>query len=604
MFALLNKIKVLFRPTSFVTTVMVLSTLPLVFVMYLTYSISEESLLASVKRNLRLIVRYKASAIDTYIYNTQLSAEVLALNPTIIDSAVKLNRSKLISSTEQQVINDSLQPLFNAFQRLMHYKNVYVISENKDIAFSKSIGEKQLSFEDISAPALTMAVERAKTLLETELYTLKNSSGQAGQNAIMAVPIASEGKVIGGLAFVLNNNEIYKIINKTDGANPSMEVIVGTLEDNGEVLLAAPLRFDKSKIKLSAANRDEAQTVKFLKEASQGKEQQVIFTDYRGKEVIAVTKYLPALRWGMIVKVDALEAFGSIINLRKEILWVGAITLSLLALLSYLLSKKLEHSQQLLIQQEKLASLGVLTAGVAHEINNPINFITSNISSLKTDVKDILKIVQSYEGVAQLDDLQKIKDFKNEIGFETTVKEIDLLLQGIEEGAQRTATIVKDLKTISRLHETDLKSVDLKEGINSTLALLSHTYKNNIEIIKDFGDVPPIECYPGKLNQVLMNILSNAIQAIPNIGIIHIKTSKVADHVEIRIKDNGSGISEKNKKNIFTPFFTTKDVGKGTGLGLSISYAIITDHQGKIGFQSEEGVGTEFIIHLPIKQKK
>lgn len=601
---LFGKIKYLFKPSSFTTIVMILSTLPLIFVMYLTYTISEKSLLAAVKNNLRLIVRYKASAIDTYIYSTQAAAEALALNPTVIESAMKLIASGTISPSEQQIIDENLLPVFNAFQSLIHYRQIYIISDQKSIAFTSSIADKKISYKEIAAPALFMAVERAKTLLETELYTLKDAGGQVGQNAILAVPIASQGKVVGVLAFELSNEEIYRIIHAADGASSSMEVIVGTWQEPGEILLATPLRFNKTQGKLLAENPDETKTVQYLKEALEGKEQQIVYTDYRGKKVIAVTKYLPALRWGMLVKVDVSEAFGSIIHLRTELFWLGGMTLALLTLLAYLLSKKLEHSQQLLIQQEKLASIGVLTAGVAHEINNPINFITSNISSLKRDVKDLLVVLKKYEGVTQLPELQEIETIKKEMEFEITVNETDTLLQGIEEGAKRTATIVKDLKTISRLHDTDLKAVDLTEGINSTLALLSHTYKNTIQIIKDYGDIPPIECYPGKLNQVLMNILSNAIQSIVDKGSIYIKTSRVADHVEIRIKDTGCGISEKNKQNIFTPFFTTKDVGKGTGLGLSISHAIIADHKGHLSFHSQEGQGTEFIIRLPMKQSR
>jgi signal transduction histidine kinase len=603
MHAFLHRIKGLFKPSSFITTVMVLSTLPLIFVMYLTYSISEKSLLSSIENNLQLIVSDKAAAIDTYIYHTQAAAEALALNPIIIDNVLKLTTTSPLSEGEKKAIDVALDPVFDSFQPLIHYKKIYIITDHQSFAFGDQLSDAALTQRE-TAQLLRVATERAKTVLESELYTLPDESGLVGQNAIMAVPVAFQGKVVAVLAFELDNEEIYKIIHATYGASASMEVIVGTWEAIGEILLAAPLRFNKSKAKLLMSDSNESRMVAYLKAAFQGKEQQAIFSDYRHKEVIAVTKYLPALRWGMMVKVDAAEAFTSILSLRREIVWVGTISLLSLALLAYLLSKKLEHSQQLLIQQEKLASIGVLTAGVAHEINNPINFITSNISSLKIDIQELLHIINQYGATTQPADIQRIHALKQEMEFDTTQHEIDTLLQGIEEGANRVAVIVKDLKTISRLHDTDLKRVDITEGINSTLVLLSHTYKNKIQIIKDFGPIPPIECYPGKINQVLMNLLSNAIQAIDGEGTIHIATAKQGEMVEIRIKDSGCGISEKNRKSIFLPFFTTKEVGKGTGLGLSITHAIIIDHKGKITFQSQEGEGTEFTVRLPIDQPR
>jgi len=259
-------------------------------------------------------------------------------------------------------------------------------------------------------------------------------------------------------------------------------------------------------------------------------------------------------------------------------------------------------------QQDKLASIGVLTAGIAHEINNPINFITGNIQALKNDFKDIIEILEAYFTLKEdmnEESFQKIlKDIeakKEIIDTPYTIQEIYNLLKGIEEGGQRTASIVKDLRTFSRLDESDMKKANIHEGIDSTLTLLGHNFKNNIEIIKEYHPIPKIECYPGKLNQVFMNILVNAAEAIRNKGIIWIKTEKVNDSIEIRIKDNGVGIPEENLKKIFEPFYTTKDVGKGTGLGLPISFSIISEHGGTIEVNSEVGVGTEFIISLPIK---
>ena len=255
-------------------------------------------------------------------------------------------------------------------------------------------------------------------------------------------------------------------------------------------------------------------------------------------------------------------------------------------------------------QNEKLASLGVLTAGVAHEINNPINFITSRISPLENDLQDILLVLNKYSELnfdeplnAQLEQINRLKE---EMDLTYTIDEIQRMIGGLKEGATRTAVIVKDLRNFSRLDEDMMKKANVEEGIDSTLTLLKHRSLNKIEFIKEYGHVPEIECYPGKLNQVFMNILSNAIDAIPDKGQIRIVTEQTNDQVIIRIKDSGTGIPDDIKSKIFEPFFTTKDVGYGTGLGLSISFGIVRDHGGEIEVKSDGVNGTEFIITVPI----
>jgi two-component system, NtrC family, sensor kinase len=268
----------------------------------------------------------------------------------------------------------------------------------------------------------------------------------------------------------------------------------------------------------------------------------------------------------------------------------------------------LREAQQQLVMAEKMASLGQLTAGVAHEINNPINFVSANIKPLKEDLADIVECINRYESVIQenkLEDLfSGVQQFKNKTDIAFSMKEIQDLLRGIEEGANRTSEIVKGLRNFSRLDQNVIKKANLNEGIESTLTLLHSTYKDKVEIQKDYGDIQEVECLPGQINQVLMNILSNAIQAISEKGEIFIKTRQEESTVTISIRDTGSGMSEETKQKIFDPFFTTKEVGKGTGLGLSISYGIIEKHQGKIEVNSVQGKGTEFIITLPVHQNK
>ena len=268
----------------------------------------------------------------------------------------------------------------------------------------------------------------------------------------------------------------------------------------------------------------------------------------------------------------------------------------------------LREAQQQLVMSEKMASLGQLTAGVAHEINNPINFVSANIKPLKEDLDDIMECINRYENIItknKLEDIfEEVRQYQEKIDIKFSMREVEDLLNGIEEGASRTAEIVKGLRNFSRLDQNVVKKTSINEGIESTLALLHSTYKDKVEVITEFGAIPEVECLPGQINQVLMNILSNAIQAIPGKGKIFINTSKVADMVVIIIRDTGSGMSDATRQKIFDPFFTTKDIGKGTGLGLSISYGIIKKHHGKIEVESTVKQGTAFIIKLPVNQDK
>jgi len=177
------------------------------------------------------------------------------------------------------------------------------------------------------------------------------------------------------------------------------------------------------------------------------------------------------------------------------------------------------------------------------------------------------------------------------------------LLTGIEDGARRTSEIVRGLRNFSRIDQNVFKKTNLNDCLESTLTLLHSSYKNRIEIVTKYGDIPEVDCFPGQINQVLMNILSNAIQSIPETGKIFISTRVTGDMVKISIKDTGGGMSEEVRKKIYDPFFTTKEVGKGTGLGLYISYGIIEKHNGKIEVFSNVGEGTEFVISIPITQQ-
>ncbi|MFK7951996.1 MAG: ATP-binding protein [Ekhidna sp.] len=269
----------------------------------------------------------------------------------------------------------------------------------------------------------------------------------------------------------------------------------------------------------------------------------------------------------------------------------------------------LKSAQSQLVHSEKMASLGQLTAGIAHEINNPINFISSGMVSLKMSIESLREIADEYSRMEDGDDpdevIESVKELKEEHEYEEIVDELDDLINDVNYGVTRTIEIVKGLRVFSRLDEEEAKNANINENVDATLTLLRNKTKDKIAITKHYDEsMNDIECYPGQLNQVFMNILNNAVQAMPEEkkdAEITIYTEEADNNVVIRIKDNGVGIPDEIKNRIWEPFFTTKEVGVGTGLGMSITYGIIEKHGGKIELSSEIGQGTEFAITLPKK---
>lgn len=271
--------------------------------------------------------------------------------------------------------------------------------------------------------------------------------------------------------------------------------------------------------------------------------------------------------------------------------------------------ESLKQTQSQLVQAEKMASLGQLTAGIAHEINNPINFISNSLKSLKMNIQDIQKVLKLYEqltpdNVAQ--NLSQLNHLKAELDYPILLEELESLPAQIEEGVQRTTTIVKGLHTFSRRDENMAQSIDIHENLDSTLMLLKPQIPKNFNIIREYSEeLPLVQCFSSKLNQVFMNIIINAIQAIKEKSQqedewISIQTSLHQEQVSIKIADSGPGISKDIQERLFEPFFTTKEIGKGTGLGLSISYGIIQEHKGSLSVESQKGKGTIFTIVLPL----
>ncbi len=264
-----------------------------------------------------------------------------------------------------------------------------------------------------------------------------------------------------------------------------------------------------------------------------------------------------------------------------------------------MVERKLIESQ--LVQNAKMAALGELVAGIAHELNNPLGFIYANLGNMKKFYAKILALLESYESLDLPEDAgATIKKTQEDTDYAYLKTRMSQLIERSAVGADRMKKIIQDLKTFSRLDQSEYAEADINEAIETTLGIMTNEYKNRIEIIKKFGEIPPVECFIAKLNQVFMNLLINACHAIEGNGEITIKTGIEDERVKIEISDTGKGIPDDVKDKIFDPFFTTKAVGVGTGLGLSISHGIIKQHNGEISVQSKEGEGTTFVIKIPL----
>ena len=266
------------------------------------------------------------------------------------------------------------------------------------------------------------------------------------------------------------------------------------------------------------------------------------------------------------------------------------------------INKELKEAQGKLVHSAKMTSLGQLVAGVAHELNNPIGFIYSNTVHLKEYSEKLFELVDAIEKNPSASHQKK-----DEIDYEFIKKDLPKLIKSCQDGAQRTRDIVLGLRNFSRLEEAQLKEIDIRESLDTTLDLLQGEIKNRIQIHRQYETVPKVNCYASQVNQVFMNILSNAVQAIQNQGQIWITvlpikaSSDQVGKVQVSIQDSGMGMDRETLEKIFEPFFTTKGVGQGTGLGLSISYGIIQNHGGEIQVRSQKGIGTEFVIIIPIQ---
>jgi signal transduction histidine kinase len=274
------------------------------------------------------------------------------------------------------------------------------------------------------------------------------------------------------------------------------------------------------------------------------------------------------------------------------------------------LNARLSMAQEQLMQSEKLASIGQLAAGVAHEINNPIGYVFSNFETLGTYIGRMLSMLQAYQqaeaSIGERAVLDGVRALREETDMDFLIEDIPLMMAESREGITRVRKIVQDLKDFSRVDANqEWQWADLHAGIDSTLNIVSNEVKYKADVVKQYGDIPEIECQPSHINQVIMNIVVNGAHAISGErGVITIRTGRDGEQVWIEIADTGAGIPKEIQSRIFDPFFTTKAIGSGTGLGLSLSYGIIQKHNGQIDVQSEPGEGTTFRIVLPIRQQE
>jgi len=249
-----------------------------------------------------------------------------------------------------------------------------------------------------------------------------------------------------------------------------------------------------------------------------------------------------------------------------------------------------------------MASIGQLAAGVAHEINNPIGYVNSNLGSLRLYINDLLALVDAYQQADGAEPQPQAQALREQIDFDFVREDLASLLDESAQGLERVKQIIKDLKDFSHTDSGDWVYSNLQQGLDSTLNVVWNELKYKAEVVKEYQPLPEAQCMPSQLNQVFMNLLVNAAHAIENRGVITIRTGCDTQRVWVEVEDSGKGIAPEHLSRLFEPFFTTKPVGKGTGLGLSVSYGIVKKHQGEIRVESTLGQGSRFRVILPIRQ--
>ena len=673
---------------------LLISLIPLLIVTYISYKNAENEIIRQVTNSLDAIAIRQSSQIEAYVKDKELIVTALGKDPTIIEALIKFNNAFTehgINSAEYKAIDDELSPFLSYFQETTGFQNLYLISTKGDAVFSLRKG-KDFGTNFVTGPYkdtdLAKVFSRATTVLEADISDFKNYPATNEPAAFIGTPVTQGGSVLGAIVLQLNNSEMYKVVNDYVGLGKTGETIIVSKIGNQGVYMT-PTRFDPNAAFSTKFQLGSDREV-FLQNILKGNHDIGITTDYRGKEVLAVGQYfLPALQWGMMVKVDTEELFAPIAFLRLLLLSTIATTAFLVSLAAYYTAKsitdpihvliekthvmaegdlsqripitskneigtlstafnsmtekldnliknldnlvkerteevvdknvklegtlqQLKEMQQQIIVQEKLASLGQLTAGIAHEIKNPLNFVINFAELSERQIKKInnsIDTMQERFNAEELDALQK--------SLTTTISNI----QKVQQYGVRADSILKNMLAHSRGETaTVFQPTDINALLDENFRLAYHSKRAqdstfNISMQMKFDNsVGTVDILPQEFSRVIINLLNNSFYAVLEkkktmgqdfLPTVTITTKNLgAEKIQVILHDNGVGIPNQVLEKIFTPFFTTKPPGEGTGLGLSLSREIIVSvHHGEMEVDTKAGEFTSFIITIPKKQK-
>lgn len=546
--------------------------------------------------------KYQKKMKDTFdIYSTQYQAEVIHKNGTIIPVSIESRKTKLGDKTVRVAAVRNIGDLKKTIAELDKYKNHLEEIVHKRTEKLKA-QSKELKMQN---EILQFERNQLRTIIDNipDLIYIKDKENRflnANLSQISHLGMNELNEVIGKTDFDFYDNHYAKeyYADEMKILKTGLPVInreeLSINKKNNQIYLQTtkvPLKDKKGNIiNIVGIGRDitgKKNAENKLKEQAENLKKSNIQLHERSEKIERLNNELKNTN-------KKLEELNKYLNESKEELET---TLD-----------QLKNAQIHLVQSEKMASLGVLMAGIAHEINNPVNFVYAGVNSIMKDFDDIKAVV---EKIATLEIqhpnnnvIEEISNLKKEHEFELAYKGISETLSDIKMGATRISEIIAGLNRFSRLETENWKKSNLHEEIDSVLILLKNKYKHHINIKKKYSEnLPYVDCYSGKINQVFMNVINNAIDAIEDEkGEIIIETHSEGNFVIITVKDSGKGISEDNKLKIFDPFFTTKEIGLGMGLGLAISYSIIQEHNGQIIVNSPAGKGAEFIIKIPVSQ--
>lgn len=586
--------------------------IPLIIITSINYQITKNILIKDMLNTLEAINDHQADQIRSYIRNKELDVTMLARFPFITNSFETIFEAYEKYGLDSKNYKDaafSLEKFLNYYIQEGHYQDVFLVAENGDVIFSIKQGEDLGSNYKTGIyreTELAKVYDRAITLLETQTSDFGYYPATNEPAIFIAAPIMKTEGILGAVVIQLSNEEVYRIITNYSGLQSTGETfLIGQTGDYISYL--SPTRQDsyaafKLKVPLHTSEGE------FLEKVIRGNNIKGETVDYRGQEVLAVGQYfLPQLGWGMISKIDAKELFGPI----KKMEWFAIFTILATAILAIFASRMIAHflresqSKELtslkerLIEHEKLASLGSLAAGIAHEIKNPLNFV-NNFSLISIDlINDIQRSITSRFELLS-DEIKQFGLLKENI---CTIIDQGKKANSILQRMLGHSYLGKGTKALTDINMLLLEYLDLTYYYSASQEM-------EFDLIMDLDpSLEPISIISEDIGRVFLNILNNSIYAMHQKTQIDpdyysptlwLKTINADQWIEIRIRDNGPGMPEEISKNAFTPFFTSKPPGEGTGLGLSLSYNIIVlEHKGSIEFITKEHEYTEFIIRLP-----